>query len=286
MHTLFTESQLDILRILVEHPDRAVPMSELGRMLGKAPGVFQRGLNALEESGLVASQRRANLRLIRINTASPFYEPIATLVLCNSARLPADVYMGYAEADRQAPMRVAEPPGSYATSKLKLLIIAGPNGAGKTTFAREYLPREAGCHVFVNADYIAHGLSPFAPDLAALKAGKVMLTELARHIAQRHDVAIETTLSGKRYARLIPRWQTQGYAVKLIFLALPSADLALARVMTRVRQGGHAIPEKTVRRRFELGRENFARIYKPLVDAWAHYDNSGERPILIDEEER
>ena len=286
MHTLFTESQLEILRILVERPDRPVTMSELGRMLGKASGVFQRGLNALEESGLVVSQRRANLRLIRIDTASPFYEPIATLVCRNSAPLPADVYMGYPEADRQAPMLVAEPPGAYTTSALKLLIIAGPNGAGKTTFAREYLPREAGCHVFINADYIAHGLSPFAPDLAALKAGKVMLNELARHIDQRHNVAIETTLSGKRYARLIPQWQALGYAVKLIFLSLPSPDLALARVMTRVRQGGHAIPEETVRRRFKLGHANFARIYKPLVDAWAHYDNSGERPILIDEEER
>ncbi len=113
-----------------------------------------------------------------------------------------------------------------------------------------------------------------------------MLRELDDHVSRRHNVATETTLSGKRYARLVPRWQAEGYAVKLIFLALPSVDLALARVATRVRQGGHVIPEQTVRRRFELGQENFERIYKPLVDAWAHYDNAGPEPILIEEKQR
>ncbi|MDQ7831037.1 MAG: hypothetical protein RDU30_04855 [Desulfovibrionaceae bacterium] len=55
-----------------------------------------------------------------------------------------------------------------------ILVIAGPNGAGKTTFAREYLPHEAGCLLFVNADLIAAGLSPFSPSLAAVRAGRFM----------------------------------------------------------------------------------------------------------------
>jgi predicted ABC-type ATPase/DNA-binding transcriptional ArsR family regulator len=283
---VFSPNQLAILQILTEESDRALSMSELGRMLGKAPGVFQRGLNALEESGLVVSCREGNRRNFSINTAHPLFEAITAVVRHDSTPLPSDVYMSYASRNEHQPQMVAEPPGAYLTSKLKLLIIAGPNGAGKTTFAREYLPREAGCHVFINADYIAHGLSPFSPELAALKAGKVMLRELDDHLTHRHNVAIETTLSGKRYARLIPRWQAQGYAVKLIFLALPSVDLAIARVTTRVRQGGHAIPEPTVRRRFTLGQQNFETIYKPSVNAWAHYDNSGPKPILIEEEER
>ncbi len=283
---MFSANQLAILRILTEAPGRTLSMSELGRMLGKAPGVFQRGLNALEESGLVVSRREGNRRNFSINAAHPLCAAITAVVRQDSTPLPADVYMFYASQNRHEPLMAAEPPGAYTTSKLKLLIIAGPNGAGKTTFAREYLPHEAGCHLFINADYIAHGLSPFSPELAALKAGKVMLRELDDHLAHRHNVAIETTLSGKRYARLVPRWQEQGYAVKLVFLSLPSVDLALARVATRVRQGGHAIPEQTVRRRYELGRENFETIYKPLVDAWAHYDNSGPKPILIEEEEK
>lgn len=61
--------------------------------------------------------------------------------------------------------------------QLKIIIIAGPNGAGKTTFAREFLPNEAGCPVFVNADLIAAGLAPFAPQSAAVQAGRVMLLD-------------------------------------------------------------------------------------------------------------
>ncbi len=57
----------------------------------------------------------------------------------------------------------------------RVIIIAGPNGAGKTTFAREFLPNEAGCPVFVNADLIAAGLAPFNPESAAIQAGRVML---------------------------------------------------------------------------------------------------------------
>lgn len=57
----------------------------------------------------------------------------------------------------------------------KIVIIAGPNGAGKTTFAREFLPFEAECPVFINADLIAAGLSPFQPETVAFRAGRVML---------------------------------------------------------------------------------------------------------------
>ena len=283
---MFTDNQVAILQILSGDPDRAFTMSELGRLTGKAPGVFQRGLNALEAKGFIISRREQKRRLLQANATHPLYEAVRKIARRDSSPLPPDVYMAYAPGGKREVLKVADPPGAYTTSALKLLIIAGPNGAGKTTFAREFLPCEAGCHVFINADYIAHGLSPFSPELAALKAGKVMLRELAGHVAHRRDIAIETTLSGKRYARLIPHWQVQGYAVKLIFLSLPSVELALARVAARVRQGGHAIPEQTVRRRFDTGRKHFENVYKPLVDAWAHYDNSGDQPVLLGEEER
>lgn len=283
---MFTDNQTAILHILAADPDSTFTMSELGRFLGKAPGVFQRGLNSLEARGYIVSIRKANLRLLKYNAAHPLCEAIRTLVSQDSLPLPADVYMACDSQREREVLKVAEPPGIYATSSRKVLVIAGPNGAGKTTFAREFLPREASCHIFINADYIAHGLSPFSPELAALKAGKVMLRELRDHIAHRHNVAVETTLSGNRYARLIPQWREQGYAVKLLFLSLPSVELALARVAGRVRQGGHSIPEETIRRRFEAGRRNFENVYKSLVDAWALFDNSGAQPVLLDEEER
>ena len=112
----------------------------------------------------------------------------------------------------------------------KVIIIAGPNGAGKTTFAREFLPNEAGCPVFVNADLIAAGLAPFAPDSAALQAGRLMLQELARHFAAGQSFAFETTLAGRGYVQHIKVWQAAGYRVKLIYLRLGTAEQAIARV--------------------------------------------------------
>lgn len=164
----------------------------------------------------------------------------------------------------------------------KIIIIAGPNGAGKTTFAREFLPQEAGCPVFINADLIAAGLSPFAPERAAIQAGRLTLEAIAQHVARRESFAFETTLSGKAYARQIPQWRQFGYRVELFFLSLPSAETAVQRVAERVRQGGHDIPEDTIRRRFDAGKRLFAEVYQPLVDQWALYDNAGDEPLLMD----
>ena len=171
---------------------------------------------------------------------------------------------------------------SNAIQSKRIVIIAGPNGAGKTTFAREFLPNEAECPNFVNADLIAAGLSPFAPDLAAFKAGRVMLEAIADHTRLGESFAFETTLSGLTYAQMVPVWRTSGYAVKLIFLSLPDVEIAIERVATRVMQGGHNVPEEVIRRRFAHGIRNFER-YKMLVDSWQLYDNSCIPAVLIEE---
>lgn len=147
----------------------------------------------------------------------------------------------------------------------KVVVIAGPNGAGKTTFAREFLPREAGCPTFVNADLIAAGLSPFEPEAAAFRAGRLMLEEIDAHAAAGRSFAFETTLSGRGYARRIRDWRSRGYVVKLIFLALATPEEALARVAMRVRQGGHDVAPEVVRRRFRAG----ARTSRRSTGTWS-----------------
>jgi len=164
----------------------------------------------------------------------------------------------------------------------RILIVAGPNGAGKTTFAREYLPQEAGCPIFINADLIAEGLSPFAPELVAIRSGRLMLQMIRDHAARGDSFAFETTLAGRNYARAIPRWQGDGYSVTLFYLSLPTVDLAISRVAERVRQGGHHVPDDVVRRRYFAGRENLETLYKPIVDEWILYDNSGPQPLVLD----
>ena len=163
----------------------------------------------------------------------------------------------------------------------KIIIIAGPNGAGKTTFAKSFLPREAQCLHFINADMIAAGLSPFAPEAAAFKAGRLMLEEVADFVRRGESFAFETTLSGLAYTQHIRRWRELGYCVSLYFLALPSADTAVMRVAERVKQGGHDIPEAVIRRRFAAGYRNFEQHYRQLVNDWALYDNTGTTPVLL-----
>jgi len=164
----------------------------------------------------------------------------------------------------------------------KIIIIAGPNGAGKTTFARSFLPEEAQCPRFINADLIAAGLSPFAPEAVALKAGRLMLKEITECVRRGDSFAFETTLSGLGYLAKIRQWRAQGYHVSLFFLSLPNAETAIARVAERVRQGGHDIPEAVIRRRFAAGLRNLEEAYKSAVDTWAKYDNVGEKPALLE----
>jgi len=164
----------------------------------------------------------------------------------------------------------------------RVLILAGPNGAGKTTFAQEFLPNEADCPVFINADLIAAGISPFDPESASIRAGRLMLDEIERNFSDRKSFAFETTLSGRSYAKRIKLWQANGYQVKLIFLSLHTANDAINRVAQRVAQGGHHIPEDVIRRRFVKGMNNFRNVYCPIVNSWALYDNSGNSPTLLE----
>lgn len=169
------------------------------------------------------------------------------------------------------------------TPERKIVIIAGPNGAGKTTFAEEFLPAEAGLPVFINADLIAAGLSPSAPEVLAFRAGRLMLREIDRCSAEGRSFAFETTLSGHTYVRRIDEWRGGGFVVELIFLSLGSVEEALARVAMRVRQGGHDVAPEVIRRRFVAGMRNFLSVYRERVDFWQWYDNSGPQPRLLEE---
>ena len=168
----------------------------------------------------------------------------------------------------------------------RILIIAGPNGAGKTVFATEFLPNEADCPVFINADLIAAGMSPFRPHMAAVGAGRLMLKLMHDYVRQGESFAFETTLSGRGYVRSIHNWREQGYHVQLIFLRLRTPEMAIERVKQRVLEGGHDVPEDVIRRRLEAGWHNIRTIYSDLVDGWKLYENSSGTPLLLREGEK
>ncbi len=160
-------------------------------------------------------------------------------------------------------------------------IIAGPNGAGKTTFAKEFLPVEAKCYNFINADLIAAGLAPFHPEGVAILAGKLMLEQINQYIQKGESFAFETTLSGRAYIKKINEMKNKGYKIVIYFLKLSSVDLAIERVKLRVLEGGHNVPVSDIKRRFERSWINFQEIYKQLADEWIVFDNSTDKPSII-----
>lgn len=160
-------------------------------------------------------------------------------------------------------------------------VIAGPNGAGKTTFAVKFLPEYVRCPNFVNADLIAQGLSPFSPATTAIKAGKLVLEQIHQYANKQADFAFETTLSGKLYVHLFKSFKKKGYKIHLFFLWIPSPDLAISRIRSRVAEGGHDVPVQDILRRFDRSIDNFLKLYQPLVDTWMLFNNAGPIPILI-----
>lgn len=110
-----------------------------------------------------------------------------------------------------------------------------------------------------------------------------MIAEIDRTAATGISFAFETTLAGHTYVKRIPRWRERGYTVKLMFLSLGTPEEAIARVATRVKQGGHDVAEQIIRRRFVSGMRNFLDVYRPLVDYWQWFDNSGQAPRLLEE---
>ena len=163
----------------------------------------------------------------------------------------------------------------------KLYIIGGCNGAGKTTASYTVLPDILQCREFVNADEIAHGLSPFNPGNMTLEAGRLMLQRIKELLGKEETFAIETTLAAKSYVSLVRQAQAKGYLVTLVFFWLRTPELALQRVAERVRNGGHNIPVPTTKRRYVAGIKNLFNLYAPEVDGWFVYDNSDTPRIEV-----
>ncbi len=163
-------------------------------------------------------------------------------------------------------------------------IIAGPNGAGKTTFALEYLPKVARCRHFINADLIAAGLSPLAPERELIAASRIFLREIKERLTKGESFAFETTLAGRAYLRLLDRLHDDGWQINLIYLALPTVEMSKLRVAERVSHGGHDIPVTDIERRFPRSLHHLLHDFGRRADHCICFMNDGERPVLVFEQ--
>lgn len=155
----------------------------------------------------------------------------------------------------------------------RVVIFAGPNGAGKSTHADDILAA-LGIATFVNADYIARGLSGRHPEAVAFEAGRIMLKRLRQLAQAREDFAFESTLSSRTFAPFLRKLIGDGYRVSIYYFSLANAQLAVRRVKLRVALGGHHVPPDVVRRRYARSLHNFMALYAPLASQWAVFDNS------------
>jgi predicted ABC-type ATPase len=165
-----------------------------------------------------------------------------------------------------------------------LLVLGGSNGAGKTTAAQIIVPQKLNIAEFVNADEIARGLSPFNPEAAALAAGRLMLQRMRSLAIGNQSFAIETTCSGRGHIEFLRHCKQAGWRITLVFLWLPTPEMAITRVGRRIAAGGHAIKPNVIIRRYWAGLRNLHADYLPLADVAAIYDNAGSEPILVAEQ--
>ncbi len=163
----------------------------------------------------------------------------------------------------------------------EIVVVAGPNGAGKSTTASVLLPENLSIDQFVNADLIALGLSPFAPERSAFAAGRIMLKRIHKLSEEGMSFAFETTLAARSYAPFLRKAKQAGYLVHVIYIWLNSTELAVARVAHRVQQGGHDVPREVIERRYQRGLRNLFSIYMPLANSWTLCDNSSRELIVV-----
>jgi predicted ABC-type ATPase len=174
-----------------------------------------------------------------------------------------------------------------STKNPNVYVIAGPNGAGMKAFASEFLLEFVTCEEFLNADLIAAGLSPFAPEKQNYRAGRLLLERIKEMSSKRNDFGFETTLVGRSHLKLLTSLKSVDYRITLFYSWLPSSDVALERVENRVIQGGgHSVPANDILRRYSAGIRCLFQLYRPILDSWYLDDASHLPPILIAQEKQ
>ncbi|MGL5077623.1 MAG: zeta toxin family protein [Waterburya sp.] len=166
------------------------------------------------------------------------------------------------------------------SAKPILTVIAGSNGSGKSTFTR-YTQETLGVPV-IDPDLEARIIRPDAPETAAIAGGKQALLRARTYLANEQSFAVETTLSGNTYLKMMTRAKQKGWQVNLIYVGVNDVQVNIKRVAQRVAQGGHNVPEPDVRRRYTRSLANLATAIQK-ADYIIIYDNStvaGYQPVL------
>lgn len=264
-----TASKTQVIRLFISR-DEGFKASgrHVALLTGMTPPTAHHALKELLDLGVLEREIIGKQHIYSLNTVNHLVKKILKPMFLGESALKKDIEIHL---------------GKHSHKK-NVYIIAGSNGSGKTTFAKSFLPDYAKCKNFVNSDLIAQGLSPFFPQAAALRAGRLVLEQIESLSGKGFDFGFETTLSGKFYIQRLKELKQMGYSLHLFFLWISTADLAIERIKDRVSYGGHHVPSEDVRRRFLRGLHNFFRFYRPLLNSWMLLGNSLIVPRLIAKE--
>lgn len=160
-------------------------------------------------------------------------------------------------------------------------MVIGPNGSGKTTFTEEFLEPLLASYPYVNADEIAKIRWPADPDAHAYEAAEIAAATRAQLIATGQSFIAETVFSHPSKLDLIRSAQGAGYQVVLHVL-LVQEEMAVWRVVYRVRAGGHDVPESKIRERYHRLWPLVAQAIS-IADRAVVYDSSLRRPAIVAE---
>lgn len=168
-----------------------------------------------------------------------------------------------------------------------IVIVAGVNGCGKSTFAATAAGKSALLgQTAINPDQLTQEATAQLPELTGVGANLVGVERAEkavwRAIAQGKSAAVETVLSSKKFLPLVRAARRRRYQTRLIFIALPTVELALERIRSRVAQGGHDVPETKVRERWSRAHDNLV-MFMRTVDDVLIFSNVGEIPIPVAE---
>lgn len=158
-----------------------------------------------------------------------------------------------------------------------IYVLAGTNGAGKSSIGGALL-RASGTAYF-DPDDAARRFRAANPSFTQEQGNSAAWNEgkrlLERAIAERGDFAFETTLGGHTIATLLNKAADTGIEVRIWYVGLAGVELHIARVRSRVEQGGHDIPEAKIRERYIQSRWNLLKLLPKLTELVV-YDNTNE----------
>lgn len=155
-----------------------------------------------------------------------------------------------------------------------LTFIAGANGSGKTTLTRwnSDLFKEI---PLLDPDAVANTLQATASGLLPIAGARFVLKSAKEHLQEGKSFAVETTLAGKHYLRMMVGARRRGFEILLVYIGTEKVEINLARIQNRVLAGGHDVPEQDVRRRYKRSFDNLAPAIK-RADHTVLFDNSTE----------